>query len=98
VIARGDGGTSGSLVLALSMGLPPVVADRPAYRALLGDGETGWVFAPGDRRSLARALAAAAGDKEEARARGRAARVVADGLAWPDIAAQAVPLLTASAR
>ena len=33
VVARGDGGTSGSLILALSMGKAVVAADRPSYRA-----------------------------------------------------------------
>ncbi|MEX2049361.1 MAG: glycosyltransferase, partial [Gemmatimonadota bacterium] len=31
LVPRGDGGTSGSLILALSLGTPVVVADMPAY-------------------------------------------------------------------
>lgn len=58
VIARPDGGTSGSLVLALSQGLPVIASSSPAYRELVG--ENGWLFAPGDSHSLAAALETAA--------------------------------------
>ncbi len=59
VVPRGDGGTSGTLILALSFGMPAVVADRPAYRELTADGEAGWLFVPDDPESLAGAMEAA---------------------------------------
>src|SRR5205823_6689156 len=48
VLARGDGGTSGALILAISLGLPAVAAATPTYRELLNEGSAGWFFAPGD--------------------------------------------------
>jgi glycosyltransferase involved in cell wall biosynthesis len=98
VLGRGDGGTSGSLVLALSMGVPAVVADRPAYRALLHDGIAGWFFEPGDRASISATLERAAADRADARLRGAAARRIAEGLSWPDIAARAATFLVAPGR
>jgi len=84
VLARADGGTSGSLILALSQGRPVVAADTPAYRALTR-GRAGWLFAPGDARSLRDALEAAAGDRAEAAARGTVAQGLADELDWDAI-------------
>jgi glycosyltransferase involved in cell wall biosynthesis len=98
VVARGDGGTSGSLVLALSMGLPVVVADRPAYRALVRAGEAGWLFQSGDRDSLRCALLQASSGRDAARERGIAARRIAESLQWPEIAADVAQLLQALVR
>jgi glycosyltransferase involved in cell wall biosynthesis len=56
VVARSDGGTSGSLILALSMGAPVVAADRPAYRELVGEERAGWLFQPERTDSLRDAL------------------------------------------
>jgi beta-1,4-mannosyltransferase len=94
VLPRGDGGTSGSLILALSQCVPVVAADRPAYRVLLAEGEAGWLFAPGDSDSLAGALEAAfaATDDELAR-RGRAATAQADTLDWASSARRLAALL-----
>ena len=47
VYARADGGTSGALVLALSLGRPAVVADTPDYRELTDDGAAAWLFEAG---------------------------------------------------
>jgi beta-1,4-mannosyltransferase len=81
VLARPDGGTSGSLVLALSQRLPVIASSSPAYRELVG--ENGWLFAPGDSRSLAAALETAAA-QHPARP-----PVPSDGLvpSWPAVAA-----------
>jgi beta-1,4-mannosyltransferase len=94
VVARSDGGTSGSLVLALSMGAPVVAARQPAYEALTGGGAAGWLFEPGDADSLGAALVAAerAGAEERAR-RGREARRLAELLRWSDIGARTAALL-----
>ena len=87
VLSRGDGGTSGALVLALSLGLPVIAADMPAYADLLGGGRAGWLFEPGSPESLGAALAAAAADPEAAARKGVEARARADALRWDDYSA-----------
>lgn len=83
VVARPDGGTSGSLVLALSQGLPVVAARVPAYSELVGT--KGWLFTPADKHSLTAALEAAAADPAATgRLRGSLPRVVPS---WPAVAA-----------
>jgi glycosyltransferase involved in cell wall biosynthesis len=89
VLARSDGGTSGSLILSLSLGVPAVAADLPVYRELTENGAAGWLFRPGDAGSLGRALESAAADPADARARGRRAYALAEQLAWPEIATRA---------
>jgi beta-1,4-mannosyltransferase len=84
VLARGDGGTSGALVLALSLGLPAIAADAPTYAELIGGGLAGWLFAAGSPESLRDALAEAAADPEAAVRKGADARARADGLRWDD--------------
>ncbi len=96
VLARGDGGTSGALVLALSMGLPVVVADLPDYADLTGD-DTGWFFEPGDSASLSAALKAAAADPAGARRKGVLARTRAEGFSWAKIAERTGALVLAAA-
>ncbi len=92
VLARSDGGTSGSLVLALSLGLPVIAADLPPYRELSADGRAGWLFRPGDPASLRAALEAAA-DPADARERGSFALEIAQGLSWPEIGERTARLL-----
>jgi beta-1,4-mannosyltransferase len=84
VLARGDGGTSGALVLALSLGLPAIAADAPTYSELIGGGLAGWLFAAGSPESLRAALAEAAADRDAAARKGIEARARADGLRWDD--------------
>lgn len=94
VLARSDGGTSGSLILALSMGRPVVAADRPAYRDLLGGGSAGWLFEPESTESLAAELGRAArADAAERDAKGRAALACAHGLDWVGIGRRTAELL-----
>jgi beta-1,4-mannosyltransferase len=94
VMPRGNGGTSGSLVLALSLGVPVVVADMPTYRELTRGAEAAWLFAPGDSTSLAHALTSAAGaTPEERRAKAAAATAAAAELDWDETAAAVVAIL-----
>jgi beta-1,4-mannosyltransferase len=93
VLPRSSDGTSGSLILALSMGLPVVVADVPATRELGCDCGTGWLFRAGDAVSLREALAEAAAHPPEARTRGRRALDIAERLRWPQIAGDLARLL-----
>jgi beta-1,4-mannosyltransferase len=94
VVPRGDGGTSGSLILALSFGVPVVAADRPTYRELLADGAAGWLFGPGDPAALAKALEACfSASEEELRRRGERAAAEATALSWDESARQLAALL-----
>ena len=43
---------------AMACGVPPVLTDIPAFRALTGDGRVGRLWTPGDAASLAEALVA----------------------------------------
>jgi beta-1,4-mannosyltransferase len=97
VLPRRDGGTSGALVLALTLGKPVVAADVPAVRETLGDRGAGWLFDPGTDGSLAAALreahagARAAGPPAAAREAGRE-------LAWPPLAAATADVLAGGAE
>jgi glycosyltransferase involved in cell wall biosynthesis len=93
VLTRGDGGTSGALILALSFGLPAIVADTPAYLALIDGGEAGWAFRPGDAADLGRVLKEAASSPAAIESRGAAARHAADTLRWSDAARTTVDLI-----
>lgn len=98
VLPRGDGGTSGSLVLALSLGTPVIAADRAGYRRLTGDGAAGWLFTPGDPAALADALETAAGAaRSDLEHRGAAALAAAAELRWAEACA-ATALLASGGR
>lgn len=94
VLPRGDGGSSGSLVLALSLATPVICADRPAYRELTSHGDAAWYFAPGDACSLAAAIeeAAVASCAEIERKRA-AAREKSASLGWASLAEQTASVL-----
>jgi len=91
VVARNDGGTSGAVILALSMGLPVVAPRRSAYAELLDGERAGWLYEPGDAASLGAALERAAAD--DRRAKAEAARERAAALDWEDIAARTAALV-----
>jgi beta-1,4-mannosyltransferase len=94
VLPRGDGGTSGALVLALSMGVPVVSAATETYRQLSGDEATGWTFAPHDSDSMRKAIEdAARTSRPERAAMGAAALRQARQLQWPAIAERTAALL-----
>jgi glycosyltransferase involved in cell wall biosynthesis len=98
VVARGDGGTSGSLILALSMGLPVVAARTPVYAELTDNGAAGWLFEPDSVESLSAALGeAAASAPELRRTKARTAFAVAERLRWPEIGARTAELLVGDA-
>jgi glycosyltransferase involved in cell wall biosynthesis len=86
VIARADGGTSGSLILGLSLGKAVIAPDAPSYHELIGD-EAGWLFERGETQSLVEALESAAADADAVRSKGAAALDRAERLDWPAIAA-----------
>lgn len=92
----GDGWTSGSMILALSLGLPVVAADRPSCRRLIGGDQAGWTFRPGDQTSLRDALAAAGADRSVTRSRAQAALRRGRAMpTWPDLADRTAAVLDA---
>jgi glycosyltransferase involved in cell wall biosynthesis len=93
VLPRGDAGTSGSLVLALSMGLPVIAADVPTVRELTRGGEAGWLFRPHDLSSLRTVLELAVSDPSAADVRSRCALEIAKELDWTEIAREFALLL-----
>ncbi len=95
VLPRDDGWTSGSLILALSEGVPVIAASASAYDELLDRGAAGWLFEPGSAESLRGALELAASDPARARDKGLAALRRAEQLSWSDAAARAAELMNA---
>lgn len=94
VFPRGDGWTSGSLILAMSMGIAVIAARRPTYAELM-DGETsGWLFEPGDVSSLKECMQAAATNPDQARRRGALAFDVASRMSWAQSAAMTARLIS----
>jgi glycosyltransferase involved in cell wall biosynthesis len=98
VVPRSDGGTSGALVLALSLGLPVIAARKPAYEELLQGGAAGWLFSEGDAASLRACLAEASVDREAAHAKGAVALALAGAHGWQDVGEETASAITALAR
>ena len=88
IAPRQDGGTSAVLLLALSMGVPPLTAAVSTYESLTGGEEAGWLFSPYDRESLIATLERAAADPEGGRERGRRGLESVAGLSWEGMATQ----------
>jgi glycosyltransferase involved in cell wall biosynthesis len=82
VLARSDGWTSGSIILAMSEGMPVLAARRGPYEALLGGGAAGWLYEPGNATSLAATMAQAAAEREIALEKGAEAQRRAQALDW----------------
>jgi glycosyltransferase involved in cell wall biosynthesis len=98
VLPRRDGGTSGALILALSMGVPVVAARTRVTQELTSEGRAGWLFDPGDGDSLRAVLEdAAASDRTVLEARGAAALDQARRLSWAEIGDRMSELLRAAA-
>lgn len=87
IAPRQDGGTSGALVLALSLGVPVVAADVPTYRRVTAGENAAWLYDPGDRESMTAALRAAAADPATARVKGAAGRALVASASWEALAA-----------
>ena len=95
VLPRGDGGTSGALILSLSLGVPVVAARTEVCSELLGGETAGWLFEPDDASSLRRSLETAAASPLVARMKRLAALKRADGLRWSDTGARTAELMRA---
>jgi glycosyltransferase involved in cell wall biosynthesis len=96
VLARSEVWTSGSLILALSQGVPVVAARLSPYTELLGEGRSGWLFEPGNPASLRNALEEAASDPELAKEMRVAALARAHNLpTWNRVAERTAALMNA---
>jgi glycosyltransferase involved in cell wall biosynthesis len=96
IAPRQDGGTSGALILALSMGLGAVAAAVPIYEELSAGDAAAWLFSPYDTESLLAALEAAAADPAGARRRGTAGRQLMQPHSWDEMGRRTARLLTAA--
>jgi len=86
------------LVEAMACGLPAIAADALGPASIVGDGQTGWLFAPDDRAQLTDVLVAAIGDAGERARRAAIARADAlDRFTWPALARRLEAILRASA-
>jgi beta-1,4-mannosyltransferase len=86
VVARADGGTSGALALALTLGVPVVAASAYADQV----GAAGWLFRPGDAGALRAALESAAADPSGTQRRAAALAGPAHG--WDEFGARTAQL------
>lgn len=94
VLARGEAWCSGSLVLALSLGLPVIAAELPPTLELLAGHDAGWLFRPDDVESLAAALRNAALDPVGLAAKRAAAELCGGQIpSWAEVARQTAGLL-----
>jgi beta-1,4-mannosyltransferase len=82
VLPRSDGGTSGSLILALDMGVPVIAAKRSANEAIMRAESAGWLFLPGDVVSLQQSLAVAATDRRALQEKRAGAQNVRSMIGW----------------
>lgn len=86
VLPQTDALTSGSLILAMSMGKPVVAARTPHAEWLLGDREGGLLYNPGDLEDLTRALQRMADRSEELAEMGSANQRAIAVHTWPKMA------------
>jgi glycosyltransferase involved in cell wall biosynthesis len=86
--SEGDRAVPGLLVRALGAGALPVASRLPAYEEVLGDGERGLMFEPGEAQVLSAHLARLLGDPElTERQAGRTQRADAS-LGWERVATE----------
>ncbi|MBS1871119.1 MAG: CehA/McbA family metallohydrolase [Actinobacteria bacterium] len=89
VVVRASGGVApapGGLVRALAAGCVPVAARLPVYEEVVGDGEHGLLFAPGDADTLATQLARLVAEPELRAALRAGAESLRAGFAWSRVA------------
>jgi glycosyltransferase involved in cell wall biosynthesis len=94
IAPRTDGGTSGSLILGPSLGLPTIAANRPVYAEVIAGGACGWLFEP-DVASLRAAIEEASADPAAAKAKGIAGLELMTARSWDEVARLTAELLEA---
>jgi glycosyltransferase involved in cell wall biosynthesis len=93
---RQDGGTSGVIILAFSLGVPVIAARVPNYEEVTRGETAAWLFEPGDAASLAGALESAAADPAAVERKGEAGRQLVASLTWEATASRTAALLDAA--
>ncbi len=94
VLGRSEVWTSGSMILALSLGVPVIAAELPPYDGLLRGDAAGWLFEPGDVESLRDTMLRAAADPARAKAKGAAALDEARKIPnWSEVGEQTAALI-----
>jgi glycosyltransferase involved in cell wall biosynthesis len=76
----------GTLVRALAAGVVPVASRLPVYEELVGEGERGLAFEPGDAETLSSQLARLLSDPELRAAMRKRVAATRDTYAWPRVA------------
>jgi glycosyltransferase involved in cell wall biosynthesis len=76
----------GTLVRALAAGVVPVASRLPVYEELLGEGEHGLAFEPGDAETLSSHLARLLSEPELRATMRKRAAATRDTYAWPRVA------------
>src|SRR5699024_8489401 len=89
-VAPQTGGESFGIVLveAMSAGTSVVASDLPAFRRVLDDGGSGFLFSTGDSEALAATLVRTLTDTEECQRRRRYADTAVLRFDWQEVAAQ----------
>ena len=85
ICPRQDGGTSGALMLALSMGVPGIVAAVPSYEEITAGEAAAWLYTPHDLHSVSAALERAASDPGQAATRGAAGLRLVEPFSWENM-------------
>ncbi len=78
--------TPGTLVRALGAGAVPVASRLPAYEEVLGDGERGFMFEPGETETLAAHLARLIAEPQLLATSMQGSRRLREFLGWPRVA------------
>ena len=82
----GDRSTPGTLINALAEGIVPVASRLPVYEEILGEGQLGFMFEPGESQTLAAHLQRLLDEPALLAARAEEVREHAAGLGWPRVA------------
>jgi glycosyltransferase involved in cell wall biosynthesis len=86
--SEGDRATPGTLVRALGAATVPVASRLPAYEEVLGDGELGFMFEPGETETLAAHLRHLVAEPEWLVRSARESRGLRQSLHWGRVASQ----------
>ncbi len=81
--SEGDRSAPAALIRALGAGALPVASRLPAYEEVLGDGERGLMFEPGEAETLTAHLQRLIADPELPAQRARATEALDPVLGWP---------------
>ena len=86
--SEGDRSTPGTLVRALGAGAVAVASRLPVYEELLGEGERGFLFEPGETEMLSAHLTRLLSDRSRLASSAEEARKLRRWLGWPRVASE----------